>query len=934
MNLESVVPPTDLQTTLNAIPGNHVILLPDAPNFTIIGATDSFLQTSYTTREQLIGKPLFKVFSDDTTNENATGVINLLASLNFVIDQKETHQMPNQRFDIINPHTGEFEFKVWAASNKPVLDAAGNIQCIIHTTEDITEKVRLQKENILREEQLNESERRFRHMVEQAPVPILLSRGEDVVIESLNAPMLNAMNKTSFDEVLGKRIVEVLPELKDQEVLQIVKDVQKTGVPFKGNEVPTDVFINNKLQRFYFNYSYTPIIEAGIITGVLHVALDITQQVAARQKIEQAKEELQFVTDTMPQLVWATEANGYSYFFNKGWLVYTGLTLEDVQGDGWMQSVHPDDLERTQDAWTHAFKDGAVYEIEYRLRRFDGAYRWFLTRGTPMKNEQGQIVKWYGSSTDIHEQKTSAEALKESTERFDLVSKATLDVIWDWDLKTDLIWWNEGLKTIYGYTEEEIEPTIVSWYNRVHPEDKERVIGGVHQVIDNGGNHWAGEYRFRRKDGSYATVFDRGYALHDKDGKPFRMIGAMQDITERKLTEEALRESEERFRFMVNTVPQSIWITDAEGRTEFLNKHWCDYCGEPYSETTAADIALKYLHPEDGPKVMQAFGEAMQTGEPFEVEQRNRSKEGEYRWFLNRATPYKDPNTGRVLKWFGVGIDIHDRKLAEQALQRSEEELEKKVTERTLELEKANQELKRSNKNLEEFAYAASHDLKEPTRKIHVFSDRLKDSLGDRLTEAERHYFQRMELASKRMTTLIDDLLTYSEISQKATLEQEVDLNFIIDCVLSDLDLEVEQKEATVQVSKLFTIKGHRRQLQQAFQNLISNALKYSKPDVPPVITIGCSKVKGGDTGLHLTVDAQTKDFYQVTVKDNGIGFEQADADRIFNVFTRLHGMAEYKGTGVGLSIVRKVVENHKGFIWAESQPGEGAIFKILLPVE
>ena len=184
------------------------------------------------------------------------------------------------------------------------------------------------------------------------------------------------------------------------------------------------------------------------------------------------------------------------------------------------------------------------------------------------------------------------------------------------------------------------------------------------------------------------------------------------------------------------------------------------------------------------------------------------------------------------------------------------------------------------------------------------------------------------------MTTLIDDLLTYSEISQKATLEQEVDLNFIIDCVFSDLDLEVEQKEATVQVSKLFTIKGHRRQLQQAFQNLISNALKYSKPDVPPVITIGCSKVKGGDTGLHLTVDAQTKDFYQVTVKDNGIGFEQADADRIFNVFTRLHGMAEYKGTGVGLSIVRKVVENHKGFIWAESQPGEGAIFKILLPVE
>ena len=679
MRVERVVPPIDLQTTLNAIPGNHVILLPDAPTFTIIGATDSFLQTSYTTRDQLIGRPLFEIFPDNTADEKATGVMNMRASLEHVIRHKEAHQMADQRFDIINPHTGGFEYKVWAASNKPVFNAEGAIQCIIHTTADITEKVRLQEENKLKEERLNESEKRFRSMVEQAPVPILLSRGEEVVIEKLNAPMLKAMNKSSFEEVLGKGIVEALPELKDQEVLQIVKEVQKTGIPFRGDEVPTDVLINNKLERSYFNFSYTPIVEAGEITGVLHIAVDVTQQVEARKKIEAAKEELQFVTDTMPQLVWATEADGYSYFFNKGWLEYTGLTLEDVRGDGWMQSLHPEDRERTRQAWTHAFKDGAVYEIEYRLRRFDGAYRWFLTRGTPMKDEQGGIVKWYGTTTDIHEQKRNAEALKESTERFNLVAKATLDVIWDWDLVSDLIWWNEGLQTLYGYTEEEIEPTIASWYNRVHPEDTERVVGGVHQVIEQGGNHWAGEYRFRRKDGSYATVFDRGYVLYDGEGKPFRMIGSMQDISERKESEEALRESEDRFRTMVNAVPQSIWITDAQGQVEYLNQHWCDYCGESYPETTAADISVKYLHPEDGPRVMQAFAAAMKTGEPFEVEQRNRSKEGEYRWFLNRATPYKDPLTGRILKWFGVGIDIHDRKLAEQALQRSEEELEKKV---------------------------------------------------------------------------------------------------------------------------------------------------------------------------------------------------------------------------------------------------------------
>ncbi|HZG99726.1 MAG TPA: PAS domain S-box protein, partial [Flavisolibacter sp.] len=164
-------------------------------------------------------------------------------------------------------------------------------------------------------------------------------------------------------------------------------------------------------------------------------------------------------------------------------------------------------------------------------------------------------------------------------------------------------------------------------------------------------------------------------------GEVLYIIHTATDITDQVLLAEAktahlnlqtaydqLNASEENFRLLVDTIRQSIWITDAEGHVEYLNKHWCDYCGEAFSPTTATEISIKHLHPEDGPKVMQAFGKAMQTGEPFEVEQRNRSKEGEYRWFLNRATPYKDPVTGKIIKWFGVGIDIHDRKLAEEAL--------------------------------------------------------------------------------------------------------------------------------------------------------------------------------------------------------------------------------------------------------------------------
>jgi PAS domain-containing protein len=185
MVVNSAVPPIDLQTTLNAIPGNHVILLPDAPNFTIIGATDSFLKTSYTTREKILGKPLFEIFPENTMDEQCNGINNLRASLEYVIEQKDAHQMVGQRFDIINPHNGDLEYKIWAASNKPVLNVEGAIQCIIHTTEDITDKIRLQEERTFREEKLHDSESRFRHMVEQAPIPILLSRGEDIVTENL-----------------------------------------------------------------------------------------------------------------------------------------------------------------------------------------------------------------------------------------------------------------------------------------------------------------------------------------------------------------------------------------------------------------------------------------------------------------------------------------------------------------------------------------------------------------------------------------------------------------------------------------------------------------------------------------------------------------------------------------------------------------------------
>ncbi len=249
-----------------------------------------------------------------------------------------------------------------------------------------------------------------------------------------------------------------------------------------------------------------------------------------------------------------------------------------------------------------------------------------------------------------------------------------------------------------------------------------------------------------------------------------------------------------------------------------------------------------------------------------------------------------------------------------------------------LELEHTVRALERSNAHLEDFAHAASHDLKEPLRKIHTFADRLRQMLGTRMNETESNLFQRMITSAERMQILVEDLLEFSHVSRKPQEIELVNLGEKVQKVLLDLELFIEEKQAKVEVEDLPAIQGNRRQFQQLLQNLISNALKYHQPNVAPLIQISSRQVSGAESGFTIAAEDREKLFYLLQVKDNGIGFEQQYADRIFNIFTRLHGRTEYAGTGVGLAIVQKVVENHNGYVAAEGQPGIGATFKVLLP--
>ncbi|ETX00324.1 MAG: hypothetical protein ETSY1_11665, partial [Candidatus Entotheonella factor] len=260
-------------------------------------------------------------------------------------------------------------------------------------------------------------------------------------------------------------------------------------------------------------------------------------------------------------------------------------------------------------------------------------------------------------------------------------------------------------------------------------------------------------------------------------------------------------------------------------------------------------------------------------------------------------------------------------------------QLTAEIAERTraeAELQRFADDLERNNRELQDFAYVASHDLQEPLRKIQAFGDRLKAKCGETLGEQGQDYLTRMQNAASRMQTLITDLLTFSRVTTQAKAFVPVDLAQVTQEVLSDLEIRIEEVEAQIEIGQLPTIDADPVQMQQLIQNLISNALKFHRPDVSPVITIDAHP---SDAALLLTeVSSEAPAMCQLTVTDNGIGFDEKYLDRIFTVFQRLNGRSAYEGTGIGLAVCRKIVERHRGHITAQSRPDHGATFVVTLP--
>lgn len=387
---------------------------------------------------------------------------------------------------------------------------------------------------------------------------------------------------------------------------------------------------------------------------------------------------------------------------------------------------------------------------------------------------------------------------------------------------------------------------------------------------------------------------------HDLHGNIIGVMNFAVDVTETVIARKKIEESEERFRLLAETLPQLIWTMDGEGELVYASSRWREYTGidpEP-------DNWEKIVHPNDLKTVNDAWEKSKRTLRPYRTEVRLRNRNGKYRWFSGQGEPILKDN-GEVDRWIGGFTDIHDQKEIEASLERL-------VAERTL-------ELKRSNESLQQFAHVASHDLKEPVRKIKTFSSRLQHEYGEALPEKGKQFLEKIHSATDRMYAMIEGVLNYSTIDAQDQHTTQVDLNEIIRNIEADLELTMQQKKAVIVKDNLPSIEGASVLLYQLFYNLIGNSLKFASTDRTPVINIRYS-------------DDRDRKYARIELSDNGIGFAPEYSRKIFNTFSRLNPKDQYEGTGLGLALCKKIAERHNGSIQARGEEQEGATFTVLLP--
>jgi PAS domain S-box-containing protein len=598
---------------------------------------------------------------------------------------------------------------------------------------------------------------------------------------------------------------------------------------------------------------------------------------------------------------------------------------------------YPGERERMQAAGQEAIARGERFvEVEFRYIRPDEALRWMLLRAEMKLNPDGVPARVVGVILDITEQKLVEDALRESEQRFRLVAESAPVMLWMGDQNGKCVYLNRAQRDFWGVDPEHISE--FDWGTTVHPEDREALYGPFSEGMQ-AHTSFTTEVRLRRADGQYRIVSTNAQPRFRPSGEFLGMIGVNVDITEGRQTELALRESEERFRAIANSIDQMIWATRPDGYHDYYNQRWYEYTGMPEGSTDG-EAWSGMFHPDDQGQAWSLWRHSLATGEPYHVEYRLRHRSGQYRWVLGRAQPVRD-GQGRITRWFGTCTDIHDLKMAQEELResreravRTEEEtrrLASILAERVAELDAANEEIQR-------FAYIVSHDLRAPLVNVMGFTSELESAQAEieqfyrkvlqenpTLVSPDTRSAVEAELAEAigfirsstvKMDKLINAILKLSREGRRVLAPERLSMRELLEAQRQSVAHQLHERGAELIVESVPDLTSDRLAVEQIFGNLIDNAVKYLDPARPGRIV-----VRGRDLGVTLRYE----------IEDNGRGIDGKDFDRIFDLFRR-SGAQDQQGEGIGLAHVRALVRRLGGTISVSSRLGEGSTFTVVLP--